>query len=112
MSNMSIHQAPKYPKVPNLKIHTYKSLLKNHPTQFFVCTLVLNVHYCTTCFCPEKHKKILVMNHHLLSPNDGLIFPLCNPILLRVVRHYQLLPHSCIYTKKLEVLGGVLSPIV
>jgi hypothetical protein len=52
------------------------------------------------------------MDHGLSSLDDGSILPLYNPILLWVVRHYQLPLDPCFPTKGIKFLGGVLSSII
>jgi hypothetical protein len=52
------------------------------------------------------------MNHGLNNPYDGSILPLCNSILLLVVQNNQFPLDPCLLAEALELLGGILTPIV
>jgi hypothetical protein len=77
-----------------------------------VKTPVLDVDYCVTCLCPKKQQQFLVVNYGLSRPYDGSILPLYNTILLWVVRNSELPLDSYLLTKTLELLRGILTPIV
>lgn len=109
---MWIHQTPNYGKVPNLTLHQCEILLKIHPSHYSLWTPLPNVHYCITFSFLEKHRKIMVMDHHLCIPNDGPILPLYNLILLRVLCYCYLLHDSCIYTKDLKSLEAYSPPLI
>jgi hypothetical protein len=49
---------------------------------------------------------------HSPGRTDGPVLSLCNPILLRIVQDSQLPLGPCLLAKILEVIGGVLSPII
>jgi hypothetical protein len=51
------------------------------------------------------------MDHRFGCLYDGHVLPLCNPILLRVVGHCQLLLDSYFLAKSVKFLGGILPPL-
>ena len=52
------------------------------------------------------------MQHGSSCPNDGPVLPLSNSILLGVVRNCELSLNAMLSTKVLELIGGILAPIV
>ena len=54
----------------------------------------------------------MIVYHCFGCLNDGSILPLCNPILLRVIRNGVLPLDPCLNTKIIEIPGGVFSSII
>ena len=52
------------------------------------------------------------MQHRSCCTNNSHVLPLCNPILLRVVRNGQLPPDTLLGTKVYKLCGGILTSIV
>ena len=52
------------------------------------------------------------MQHGSSCPNNGPVLPLGNPILLGVVRNYELSLNAMLSTEVLELIGGILTPVV
>ena len=52
------------------------------------------------------------MYHGLTIPYEGSIIQLCNPVMLWVVQNNELPLDSYILAKILEVIGGILTPII
>ena len=52
------------------------------------------------------------MKHGFGSPNDGFVLPLRNPILLGVVRNYELPHNACLRTVINKLTKGILPSIV
>lgn len=50
--DMTIYQAPKNVKFPDLRLLSYQSLLRSLPPQHLVRILILNVDCCVACLCP------------------------------------------------------------
>jgi hypothetical protein len=65
---MKIHWAPKYPEVFNLRLHSSEGFFRIYVLQNLVRTPVLNIYCCHACFCPQNHRKTLIMHHCIRLP--------------------------------------------
>ena len=110
--DIRICKASENAKVAYLNLFPSKHLLRSFTPQCTVWTPVLDINCSNTSLSPQKERKTLVMQHVSSYSYYRSILPLYNLILLWSVSNCQLPLHPLLFSILIELLGGILTPIV
>jgi hypothetical protein len=72
---MKIHWAPKYPEVFNLGLHSGEGFFMSYVSSKSGEDSCSEHILCHACFCPQNHRRILIMHFCIGCLNDGFVLP-------------------------------------
>ena len=96
----------------NIRLLTRKRLLGCTHAKYPVRTTVLHIYCSIACLGPQVYGKALIMQHRSCNTHDHSILSLRNPILLWVMRCYELSSNSFYAAKVLEFARDEFTTIV
>ena len=86
----------------NIRILTRKRLLGCTHAKYPMRTTAVHIYCSIACLSPQVYGKALIMQHRPCSTHDRSVLPLSNPILLWVMRCYELSSNSFCAAKVFE----------
>ena len=96
----------------NIRLLTKKRLLGCTHAKYLVRTTVLHIYCSIACLIPQVYGKDLIMQYRLCNTHDHSVLSLSNPILLWVMRCYELSLNSSYAAKVLEFTRDEFTTIV
>ena len=96
----------------NIRPPTRKCLLGCNHAKYLVRTTVLHIYCSISCLSPQVYGKALVMQHRPYNTHDHSVLLLNKPILLWVMRCYELSSNSFCTAKVLEFARDEFTTIV
>ena len=91
---------------------TNESFLECTQAKYSMRTTVLHINHSVACFNPQVYGKALIMQHRPCSTHDRSVLSLCDPILLWVMRRYELSSNSFCTAKVFEFARDEFTTII
>ena len=96
----------------NIRLLTRKRLFECTHAKYSMRTTVLHINRNVACLSPQMYGKALIMQHCPFCTQDRSVLPLNNPILLWVMRCYELSSNSFCTAKVFELARDVFTTII